>query len=294
MRVSTGATSAQSLTSLLGLAAAAALLLSGCSSGGGSAGAGHTSANPMSRGCAQRANTVAGVTWVHDILIDTGPVDCLGATGVLDSLQTAPGDWSPTGTGALQKDPWTCTGAPPERQQPGVVDWTCTAGDGSKFRSLLMLKSSPSQSTPPALAAPPASTVPASPGAGAPAAGSPGAEYFVDGGYFFISPSGKWRCGILPGKAEAGCMNGTDDIDLPISGVPQGSNSILVDATGPHLANVSPAPFRPSSSTPKVLEYGQTLAVQGFTFTTAESGITCRRDSDGRGFTVSTDGYQFS
>lgn len=126
-------------------------------------------------------------------------------------------------------------------------------------------------------------------------------------GYFFESPSGKWRCAILErfyGGAGAGCESTSGRV-MPVNGAPlvpaadipenlvPPSSIILTPNGHPEFVMLGqPYLVRPAAPTP-VLSYGQNLTALGFTCNTQESGISCRHDQTGQGFTFSTKGYKF-
>ncbi|MBS9535895.1 VWA domain-containing protein [Mycobacterium sp. M1] len=123
-------------------------------------------------------------------------------------------------------------------------------------------------------------------------------------GYYFVTPSGKWVCGIL--KAEAGC-NGPNGKDFVVAGTPlvpsnddqrpTAPNTILVDSQSARFDSTGDAHFyrldgvNPDHS--RTLEYGQTLSASGFTCNVQRIGVSCRNDATGNGFTFSSTGYRF-
>jgi hypothetical protein len=125
------------------------------------------------------------------------------------------------------------------------------------------------------------------------------------GGYCFTTPSGEWRCAILQwGKtATAGCQPSTS-IDMPVAGAPMAPNdydgspampnAIVIDAGQPaRFAALGQAVYWRFGGPARVLEYGETLSVMGFTCNVQESGVSCREDATGNGFSFSADGYKF-
>lgn len=126
-------------------------------------------------------------------------------------------------------------------------------------------------------------------------------------GYFFQSPSGKWRCAIIDRFYDgigAGCEAVNSRLmpvpgaplvpanDLPQNLVPP-SSLIMKPNHGPEFIKLGqPYLVRPEDPTP-VLGYGLTLTGLGFTCNTQESGISCRNDQSGQGFTFSSKGYRF-
>jgi len=128
-------------------------------------------------------------------------------------------------------------------------------------------------------------------------------------GFFFTTPSGLWRCAILADSAQggsddqmAGCQP-SSSMPMNVAGAPSvpdhysrnatAPNAILVNATeDARFASLSQALFWRYDTTP-VLSYGQTLSANGFSCNVKESGVSCRSDDSGKGFTFSTGGYQF-
>lgn len=126
-------------------------------------------------------------------------------------------------------------------------------------------------------------------------------------GYFFESPSGKWRCAILEeffGGVGVGCESVAGRV-MPVKGAPLvpaadipddlvPPSSIVIKPNGsPEFIKLGQPYFvRPESPTPK-LGYGQNLAALGYTCNTQKIGISCRNDRTGQGFTFSTEGYKF-
>lgn len=124
----------------------------------------------------------------------------------------------------------------------------------------------------------------------------------VDGrkGYYFSTPSGRWRCAILP-RDRAGCQqaDGTSTVGITgaptevpdPAGEPTAPNALVLDQdTDAHFAALAEPDFAQSEAV--VLPFGQVLAVAGFRCNVQEqSGVSCVRDLTGRGFTFSADGY---
>lgn len=115
-------------------------------------------------------------------------------------------------------------------------------------------------------------------------------------GYYFSTPSGRWRCAILP-RDKAGCQSASGLSTIAITGaptaVPNGSggtttpNAIAVDRD--HDAGFI-ALTEPEFSVDgaKTLPFGKVLAVAGFRCNVQESsGISCVRELTGKGFTFS-------
>ena len=79
-------------------------------------------------------------------------------------------------------------------------------------------------------------------------------------GYFFTTPSGKWRCAIVP-RTKAGCSLEQPEFWL------------------------DPGPANK-------LQFNRILAVAGFRCNVQESGVSCVSEFTGKGFTFSSDGYE--
>jgi hypothetical protein len=123
----------------------------------------------------------------------------------------------------------------------------------------------------------------------------------VDGrtGYYFSTPSGRWRCAILP-RDKAGCQSASGSA-IAVSGaptvVPDGSggttapNAIAVDRDH-DAAFIALAEPEFSVDSAKSLPFGKVLAVAGFRCNVQESsGVSCVRDLTGKGFTFSAEGF---
>ena len=118
-------------------------------------------------------------------------------------------------------------------------------------------------------------------------------------GYYFVSPSGSWRCVIVP-RTWAGCQSSGGG--LGVAGAPQrvaddngqsvAPNVILVRTEGdPQFASVDAALFKPPTGTPKTLPFNKILAAAGFRCNVQqEAGISCASDETNQGFTFSASG----
>lgn len=125
----------------------------------------------------------------------------------------------------------------------------------------------------------------------------------VDGrtGYYFSTPSGRWRCAILP-RHKAGCQSVSGlaaGMDIPgePDGVPDGEggttavNAIAVDRDHDARFVVLTEPEF-ALNNPTVLPFGKALAVAGFRCNVQEeSGVSCLRELTGKGFTFSAEGF---
>jgi len=118
-------------------------------------------------------------------------------------------------------------------------------------------------------------------------------------GYYFVSPSGSWRCVIVP-RTWAGCKSSGGG--LGVTGAPQtvtddsgqsvAPNSILVRTEGePQFASVKAELFKPPAGTAKTLPFDKILAAAGFRCNVQQqAGISCVSDETDKGFTFSTSG----
>jgi hypothetical protein len=121
-------------------------------------------------------------------------------------------------------------------------------------------------------------------------------------GYYFTTPSGKWRCAILP-RVRAGCQSASDwQSGLGIPGEPDTvpdaagqattPNAIVVETTGePHFAALDRPEFWLDPGPANVLQFNRILAAAGFRCNVQESGISCLSELSRKGFTFSADGY---
>src|SRR6476469_6999235 len=117
--------------------------------------------------------------------------------------------------------------------------------------------------------------------------------------YFFSTPSGRWRCAILP-RDKAGCLaiGGTLSIAGAPDTVPDESgeetppNAVIIDPEGDaQFAAVDSAEFTPADPA-TVLPFNRTLIVARFRCNIQEaSGVSCLSEQSGKGFTFSADGY---
>ncbi|MBV9638723.1 MAG: hypothetical protein JO330_04050 [Mycobacteriaceae bacterium] len=130
-------------------------------------------------------------------------------------------------------------------------------------------------------------------------------DYFADSGdrqgYYFTTPSGRWRCAILP-HAMAGCQSaGSSAMTIP--GAPDtvtgsdGTNTvptaIVVDNAGDaHFAWLPPGTLSPVAGPASVLGFNRVLDAAGFRCNVQEAGVSCLREATVKGFTFSPDGYR--
>ena len=120
-------------------------------------------------------------------------------------------------------------------------------------------------------------------------------------GYYFATPSGKWRCAILS-HTKAGCQASSSwQSGLGIEGAPESvldaagqettPNAIVVDREGdPQFVALEQPEFSLDSANP--LQFNRILAAAGFRCNVQEaSGVSCLSETSGKGFTFSADGY---
>lgn len=119
-----------------------------------------------------------------------------------------------------------------------------------------------------------------------------------DGGYYFTSPSGSWRC-VIVSRTWAGCQSTGGN--LGIAGAPASvtddrgqtaaPNAIVVRYQGdPQFASVPAEAFKPSSGTAKTLPLNKILAAAGFRCNVQDAGVSCMSEQTDRGFTFSATG----
>lgn len=119
--------------------------------------------------------------------------------------------------------------------------------------------------------------------------------------YYFVSPSGRWECVIVP-RTSASCQNAQTS-SLGIDGAPEevpgpdgedtAPNAIVLDRTAdPMFAALAPPGAAVEPGPAAELPFNRILAVAGFACNIQESaGISCRSELSGKGFTFSADGY---
>ena len=122
-------------------------------------------------------------------------------------------------------------------------------------------------------------------------------------GYYFTTPSGKWRCAILS-HTKAGCQASSSwQSGLGIEGAPESvldaagqettPNAIVVDRDGdPQFVALEQPEFWLDPGPANALQFNRILAAAGFRCNVqAESGVSCLSETSGKGFTFSADGY---
>ena len=111
-------------------------------------------------------------------------------------------------------------------------------------------------------------------------------------GYYFTTPSGKWKCAILT-HTKAGCEAASGwQSGLGVQGEPDETNAVAVDEEGDaQFVTLDQPEFALDSGSAKVLNFNMILAAAGFRCNVQESGVSCRSDTSGKGFTFSADGF---
>lgn len=123
----------------------------------------------------------------------------------------------------------------------------------------------------------------------------------IHSGYYFTSPSGSWRCVIVP-RTWAGCQSSSGTGRIAVEGAPDtvtdssgdsvAPNSIVVHTQDdPQFASVPADQFKPPSGTTKTLPFNKILAAAGFRCNVQqEVGISCVSEETQKGFTFSSTG----
>ncbi|MHA3021891.1 hypothetical protein ACXPWS_16765 [Mycobacterium sp. BMJ-28] len=126
----------------------------------------------------------------------------------------------------------------------------------------------------------------------------------VQQGYFFVTPSGRWRCAIIP-HVQAGCR-AAGSTTLPIAGAPtavpgaDGSqvppSALVIDRNDDaQFVAAEDDPFSLQPGPAATLPFGTVLAAAGFRCNVQEaSGVSCGSEASGKGFTFSADGYSLA
>jgi hypothetical protein len=120
-------------------------------------------------------------------------------------------------------------------------------------------------------------------------------------GYFFTTPSGTWRCAIIPHE-EAGCRSAKSTVSLGIDGIPAtvpdatgteaSPNAIMVRSTGDaYFTTVDAGALVRDDGADQTLQFGRILAAAGFRCNVQDLGISCLSETSGSGFTFSAEGY---
>lgn len=122
-------------------------------------------------------------------------------------------------------------------------------------------------------------------------------------GYYFTTPSGKWKCAILS-HTKAGCQASSSwQSGLGIEGAPESvpdvagqdttPNAIVVNSDGdPQFVALEQPEFSLDPGPANALQFNRILAAAGFRCNVQEeSGVSCLSERSGKGFTFSADGY---
>ena len=130
-------------------------------------------------------------------------------------------------------------------------------------------------------------------------------DYYVTGdgdtgNYFFVTPSGSWRCVIVP-LTWVGCQSANSPARIGVAGAPQtvtddkgqsvAPNAIVARTMGdPAFASMPAAMFKPATGTAKTLPYDKVLAAAGFRCNVQEQvGVSCLSEEADNGFTFAAD-----
>ncbi|WP_414688408.1 hypothetical protein [Mycobacterium sp.] len=111
-------------------------------------------------------------------------------------------------------------------------------------------------------------------------------------GYYFTTPSGKWRCAIFP-RAKAGCQSANSWASgLGVDGEPDAVNAIVVEREGdPRFVSLEQPEFALDPGPANTLPFNRILAAAGFRCNVQESGVSCLSEFTSKGFTFSAEGY---
>src|SRR5690625_4955271 len=103
---------------------------------------------------------------------------------------------------------------------------------------------------------------------------------------YFTSPTGNIACAI--GVEAAECLTRSFDFEPEAPACDSPGGYLRVTQHGAEL----PCEATTVDLTAEALAYGGELTEHGFTCTSQRSGVTCRHDASGHGFTVARAGYQ--
>ena len=111
-------------------------------------------------------------------------------------------------------------------------------------------------------------------------------------GYYFTTPSGKWRCAIFP-RVKAGCQSASSwKSGLGISGEPDAVNAIVIEREGdPRFVALEQPEFWLDPGPANTLQFNRILAAAGFRCNVQESGVSCLSELSRKGFTFSAEGF---
>jgi hypothetical protein len=122
-------------------------------------------------------------------------------------------------------------------------------------------------------------------------------------GYYFTTPSGKWKCAILT-RIKAGCQASSSwQSGLGIEGAPESvpdaagqettPTAVVIDRDGdPQFVALEQPEFWLDPGPANALQFNRILAAAGFRCNVQEqSGVSCQSEKSGKGFTFSADGF---
>lgn len=111
-------------------------------------------------------------------------------------------------------------------------------------------------------------------------------------GYYFTTPSAKWRCAILT-HLKAGCQAASSwQSGLGVPDEPESTNAIVVDRDGdPQFLALEQPEFWLDPGPAKALPFNRILAAAGFRCNVQEAGVSCQSEASGKGFTFSAEGF---
>jgi hypothetical protein len=121
-------------------------------------------------------------------------------------------------------------------------------------------------------------------------------------GYYFATPSGKWRCAILA-RVKAGCQSasswrsglgvpGEPETVINAAGVTTAPNAIIIEREGDaRFVSLEQPEFSLNPGSADTLQFNRILAVGAFRCNVQESGVSCLSELSGKGFTFSAEGY---
>ncbi|WP_152193027.1 hypothetical protein [Georgenia satyanarayanai] len=105
---------------------------------------------------------------------------------------------------------------------------------------------------------------------------------------YFASPSGNIVCALTPDSADCVISNFQYEPEDADCEEEDAGGHLRVEAAG---ASMPCEPLVVAGDVP-ALDYGETTTAHGFTCESAESGVTCRHDGSGYGFTVARASYE--
>lgn len=124
----------------------------------------------------------------------------------------------------------------------------------------------------------------------------------------FVTPSSRWICVIATAPSNgdrAACAANPDQGPLPVPGIPSATNNDGTTSSRPPNVMTIRESADPDvewldeliwedAQAPAVLPYGDVLSAGGMTCNAQEVAVSCREDSTGKGFSLSTTGYRFA